>query len=91
MTLPLFPGRVAIRSVPPRPFRWVQTIVVSMVMPACGPEGAGSIHIGPPRGSSVIIIPDRKAPMLPKVKARNARQVRPRSGRTIPNVSRPNG
>jgi hypothetical protein len=64
-----------------RPTRGLLACVVAVVVPACGPEGVGSIHADPARTSSVMVTPDRKAHMPPRAKAR--------SRRTAPNATPP--
>ena len=49
--------------------------VVAVFVPACGPEGAGSIHIDRSRTSSIMVTPDRKAPMPSQTKARGGRAI----------------
>jgi hypothetical protein len=49
--------------------------VVAVIMPACAPEGAGSIHINRSRISSVMVTPDRKSHMPSQTKARGGRPI----------------
>jgi hypothetical protein len=49
--------------------------VLAVFVPACGPEGEGSIHIDRSRTSSVMVTPDRKAPMPSQTKARGGRAI----------------
>jgi hypothetical protein len=49
--------------------------VLAVLMPACGPEGGGSIHIDRSRTSSIMVTPDRKAPMPSQTKPRGGRAI----------------
>jgi hypothetical protein len=53
--------------------------VATVAIPACAPEGAGSISADPARTSNVMVAPVRKASMPLRTKAR--------SGRTAPGVT----
>jgi hypothetical protein len=73
------PGRMGFPAV--RSTLALLPCVVAVVVPACGPEGVGSIHADPARTSTVMVAPSRKASMPLRVKAR--------SGRTAPHATSP--
>ena len=61
-----------------RPALRLLACLVVVVVPACGPEGAGSIHTDQASPSRVMVTPDRKAPIPSKTQARTGRTA-PRS------------
>jgi hypothetical protein len=54
---------------------------VLVILPACGSEGEGSIHLGRTPTSKVMIVPDRKPAW--------SSQVRRRTGPITPKLSSP--
>src|SRR5262249_693645 len=64
-----------------KPVRLGLVLVVTLIVPACAPEGAGSIHADRAGTSSIMVTPDRRAhvPSQPKTRAQ----------RTTPNATSP--
>jgi hypothetical protein len=79
MTRRVLPNLVGVPTA--RPIRPLLACVVAVVLPACGVEGAGSIHADPAFRSSVMITPDRKAQRPPQLKARGGRKAKARGSR----------
>ncbi len=50
-------------------------LTAALTVPGCGPEGAGTIHAERSGASTVMVLPDRKAPGPPQPRSRDRRLV----------------